>query len=177
MKHLLLRGGFATLALALSACAADRVAGLRASAARPMPAASATTGAACAFAIRSVDDRREDKSLGKVVRTKVDGEGFATWLGDGLAAIPGHTSGAAPTTLQVEVLKAYIQSIGYLKSANLVVRVTTVDPAGQRQATFRGVNGSTNWNSSEAEIQEAFERALADLQQQVGADLASHCSR
>ena len=176
MKHLLLRGGFVALALALSACAADRVAGLKASAARPMPAAPATTPA-CAFAIQSVDDRREDKSLGKVVRTQVDGEGFATWLGDGLAAIPGHASGAAPTTLQVEVLKAYIHSIGYLKSANLVVRVTTVDPAGRRQATFRGVNGSTNWNSTEAEIQEAFDRALADLQQQIGADLASHCSR
>jgi hypothetical protein len=74
------------------------------------------------------------------------------------------------------VKPALVQAIGPMKSANLVVRVATTDPAGRREAVFRGVDASTNWNSSENEIQEAFDQALAHLRQQIDSDLRQHCS-
>lgn len=129
----------------------------------------------CTFRIEVIEDRRDDKSLGRLARTRVDGEGFIDWFAHGMSSIPGHTDGAAARTLKVEVLKGYIQSIGVMKSANLVVRVVTTDPTGQRVVMFRGVHNSTNWNSSENEVQAAFDLALADLQQQMGTDLQKHC--
>ena len=165
----------AAIALLLVGCAADRVTGVKAPTTRLVVTDSAQ---GCAFTIRSIEDRREDKNLGTLVRTKVDGAGFVNWFADGMAAIPGHSASGAPTALQIEVLKAYVHGISTLKSANLVVRVTATGAAGeQRQSTYRGVNGSTNWNSSEDEVQSAFNLALVDLQQQIDSDLRKHCKR
>jgi len=164
----------AAIALLLAGCAADRVTGVKAPTAPLLAVTDQVPG--CAFTIKSIEDRREDKSLGTLVRTKVDGRGFTNWFADGMAAIPGHSASDASTALQIEVLKAYVHGISTLKSANLVVRVTAIGAAGeQRQSTYRGVDGSTNWNSSEDEVQSAFNLALADLQRQIGTDLRKHC--
>lgn len=165
--------------LALVGCMAERVTGLRPPQPQGTPLQGASPPPACAFSIKSIDDRREDKSLGVLIRTKVDGDGFSSWFADGMAAIPGQTTPESATiSVQIEVLKAYIHAIGTMKSANLVVRVTAVDAAGSRhQSTFRGVDGSVNWNNSQDEVQVAFNAALADLQRQIGADLNKHCNR
>lgn len=166
----------AAASLLLVGCVADRVKGLRAPGTHEAPGA-AGPGPACAFTIKSIDDRREDKNLGILFRTKVDSDDFTSWFADGMAAIPGQTKADAATSLQIDVLKAYIQSIGTMKSANLVVKVTTSGAGGvQRQSTFRGVDNSINWNNTQDEVQGAFNTALADLQRQIGAHLKQHCN-
>jgi hypothetical protein len=166
----------AAAACALAAgCAAERVAGVKPSTAQPARTPAAETGA-CRFTVTAIDDRREQASLGSVGHTRVDGEGFTAWFANGIAAIPGYAGDGAPIELRVEVLKAYVQSLATLKSANLVVRVQVAAAgAPPRVKTYRGVDGSTNWNSTENEIQAAFDAALANLKQQIGADLDGLC--
>jgi hypothetical protein len=43
--------------------------------------------------------------------------------------------------------------------------------------TLRGVEGSTNWNSTESEVQAAFEGAWSDLRPQVEDQLRGACGR
>lgn len=160
------------------ACASERVSGVRAPAVRSAPEAG-TAALGCRFAVRAIEDRRDDKGLGRLHATGVGGEGFAEWFADGIAAIPGYTSHEAPTELRLEVLKAYITGINTLKSANLVVRVHAASAAGgaTKSTTYRGVDGSINWANGEGEVQEAFDRALADLQRQLAEDLSRSCKR
>lgn len=159
----------------LVGCVADRVSGLRAPDARPVPTASGNANG-CPFTVKSIEDRRDDKSLGNIYHTKVAGEGFADWFANGLAAIPGHTTGESRTELRVEVLKAYITGLNTLKSANLVVRVHATAAGGApKVTTYRAVDGSINWSSTQNEVQEAFDRALSDLQRQLGEDLSRAC--
>jgi hypothetical protein len=159
----------------LAGCAADRVQGLRASTA---PQAAPAAGA-CPFTIVAIDDRREEKGLGRLYRTRVDGEeSFPSWFADGLKATPGHAAQGAPVTLRVEVLRAYIHALSTMKSANLVVRVHMTTPDGAlRSKLYRGVDGSTNWSNSESEVQAAFDNAMIHLRQQLQRDLALTCTR
>ena len=169
-------GAVALAGLALAGCAADRVTGIRA--ASPSAVSAEAAAPACRFAVKSIDDRRDQASLGTVGFTKVEGDDFSRWFADGIAAMPGYSREAAPIELRIEVLKAYIHSLGTLKSANIVVKVTVADGgAPPTTKMFRGVDGSTNWSSSESEIQVAFDRALVHLRQQMSAELAGLCPR
>jgi len=134
--------------------------------------------AACRFTVKLIEDRREQTGLGTVVRTSVDGEGFSGWFADGIHAIPGYAHDGAPIELRIEVLKAYIHSIATMKSANLVVRVQlAADGAPLQVKTYRGVDSSTNWSSSESEIQITFDNALNDLKLKMSADIDRLCKR
>lgn len=138
---------------------------------------AADPGKGCPFSIVAIDDQCEEKSLGRLIRTQVDGESFPTWFAAGLKATPGYTPQGAPVTLKVEVLRAYIHALSTMKSANLVVRVHMTTPdATQRTKLYRGVDGSTNWSSSESKVQAAFENAMNHLRQQLQRDLALTCT-
>jgi hypothetical protein len=170
----------ATVTLAcslLAGCAAERIAGMKP--ATPRAAAQTALQAdGCRFTVKAIDDRREHASLGSLGRTQVGGEGFADWFASGIAAIPAYTSDEAPIALRIEVLKAYIQGLATLKSANLVVRVQVdVNGAPFQSKTYRGVDGSINWANTESEIQAAFDSALAHLRLQMGTDLDGLCKR
>jgi hypothetical protein len=162
-------------AAVLGGCAADRVSGIRpaAAAAAPVPGA----GAGCRFNIEAIEDLREAEDLGSMGRTRVGGERFRAWFSDGISAIPGHSTQPARVKVRIEVAKAYIQALHTLKSANIVVKVRVAGGQGApTQKMYRGVNASVNWSSSESEVQEAFDGALADLRRQLGADLSAACS-
>ncbi|MGY4827479.1 hypothetical protein ACVNIS_02755 [Sphaerotilaceae bacterium SBD11-9] len=177
MKHRASIAGLAAAACAfLSGCAADRVNGLKAASPGPTKTAEVVSGA-CPFSITSIVDLREEKGLGLVHLTRVDGDSFSTWFADGLRAIPGHAQQGAPATMQVEVLRAYIHSLSTMKSANLVLRVHLATSGASTSLTkvYRGVDRSLNWSSSESEIQAAFDGAMAHLQQQLAEDLALTC--
>jgi len=158
----------------LAGCAADRVQGVK-------PGQAAATAPAgpvpsCRFSVKAVVDSRDQADLGSLFKTRVDGEGFAQWFADGIASIPGHATTPAPVELHIEVLKAYIQSLGTAKSANLVVKVKVAgDGAIPSTKTYRGVDASINWSNSESEVQAAFDAALASLRQQMSTDLAGWC--
>lgn len=167
--------GIAGACVLVVGCAADRVSGLKPAAERVARPAAAEAGA-CRFTVKAIEDRREEASLGVLLRTRVDGDGFNHWFADGINAVPGYTREAAPIELRIEVLKAYIHSIATMKSANLVVRVHVAASGAPPQAkTYRGSDGSVNWSSSEREVQEAFDNAMTDLTTQIGADLRGLC--
>ncbi len=160
----------------LAGCAADRVVGVKSgAAAATLPAGPPPS---CRFSVKAITDLRGHAGLGTLVNTRVDGAGFAQWFAEGVAAVPGNTAapGTAPVELHIEVLKAYIQSLGTAKSANLVVKVSvTGEGAVPSAKTYRGVDASINWSNSESEVQAAFDAALASLRQQMSADAAGWC--
>jgi hypothetical protein len=128
---------------------------------------------ACLFSLEGLDDQRGRTDLGDIGRTRVEGEGFMEWFAAGLAALPGYTSGPSARRVRVVVLKAYVHGLGTLKSAQLVVRVHFL--ARLEARTYRGADATMNWSNSEGEIQSAFDRAWADLAEQIGKDLAARC--
>jgi hypothetical protein len=164
-------------AVALAGCA-DRVVGIRpeAIALGPAAASAASTPAPCRFHVDAIEDRREGQDLGIMGPTRVSGEGFAAWFRRGIAAAPGHSVEPAPVRVRIAIVKAYIQALSTLKSANIVVKVHLTDAQGAfTEKLYRGVENSTNWWNTEAEMQDAFDAALADLRRQLGADLAASC--
>lgn len=174
--------------LALAACSvlagcapAARVAGLKAAStenAAPVPRASDAVPASCRFSVESMRDLREQAHLGSLGVTQVDGNDFVKWLGAGIAGMPEYSAGPAPVALNFEILRAYIQGLGTLKSAHLVVRVkVSGDKARPFEKLYRGVDNSINWNNSESEIQSAFERAVTHLKQQISSDLPGLCGK
>jgi hypothetical protein len=161
----------------LGGCA-DRVVGIRPAAVAVPPTMGAATGApsTCRFHVEAIEDRREGSDLGIMGRSRVSGEGFVSWFEKGIAATPGHSVEPAPVRIRIAVAKAYIQGLSTMKSANIVVKVRLTDAQGaSTDKLYRGVENSTNWWNSEAEMQDAFEAALADLRRQLATDLAATC--
>jgi hypothetical protein len=165
-------GALASVML-LAACASSPVKGV----ARAAVPAAPKEAAACRFQVADVQDLREDKALGRMGPRHVDAQDFPDWFKDGLARMPGYSTDPVAVQLHVQVLKAYIQGMSSLKSANLVVRVR-IDGPGHAPAwhNLRGVDDSMNWVNGESEMQEAFDRALAGLTTQLQADLATACA-
>ena len=159
-------------------CASRQVVGLRSQhAPETRLAAPTNVPASCRFSLAGIDDQRDTQDLGQMGPTRIDGEGLVQWLADGITAMPGYSPEPAPATIRISFLKAYMQGLGTLKSANLVVRlqVTSGDLAPTNK-NYRGVDRSLNWSNGEAEIQEGFERARIDLATQIAADLKKRCS-
>lgn len=162
-----------TMTLA-AGCASDRVSGV------PSPvahlAAIAANAGTCKFSVKSVSDLREESGLGNIGRTRVGDEGFRNWFENGITAIPGYQADTAPLTLRIEVIKAYVQGLSTMKSANLVVRVYPIDKnMALPPRVYRGVDNSGNWANTESEIQAALDRAMNNLQLQIGADIDKLC--
>ena len=158
----------------LAGCAADRISGV------PPPRQDAPTRftkAGCAFTVETVDDLRGDDSLGALGLRPVSGEGFMRWFKQQLMELPGYGGAPPRTVLRVDVLKAYVQGLSTLKSANIVVRVRYVSAAKPEPTVkvYRGVEGTVNWANSESEAQAALQGAWADLRRQLAADLAASC--
>lgn len=177
-RKIMVSRGIIVCATLLAGCAGDRVVGVRTvptSEAQLSPLAGAR---ACPFSLTEIVDKRGIEDLGQVIGARVDGKGFNHWLTNGIHAIPGHTAGAAPVSLKIEILKAHIHAISTHKSANVILRVQATDQSNtQTTKIYRGVDGSMNWSGSESEIQNAFDRALADLQQQISNDLSRLCKQ
>lgn len=170
--------GSLSICAVLAGCASQQVAGL------PGRKASAGFAAAipqvvptCRFSVESIDDQRDTTSLGHIGVTRIDGQGFTEWFADGIATLPGYSRAPVAATVQITILKAYIQGLATLKSANLVVRLQSSHgstPAFSRH--YRGFDGSMNWANGEREIQVAFDRAMVDLTTQIAADMKDRCS-
>ncbi|RST50435.1 hypothetical protein [Variovorax sp. DXTD-1] len=159
--------------LSLVGCASDKVAGVQR---RTGTAPPADATSACPFTLGAIDDQRDVRSLGQLGRTHIDGEDFNEWFTGGITAIPGYTRDRAAPAIRISVLKAYLQGLATLKSANIVVRVQFArDGAPAATRTYRGFDDSMNWSNSEGEIQTAFDRALNDLTAQIGTDLKKRC--
>jgi len=159
--------------LLLAGCASDKVAGMHR---RTGIAQPGDTASACPFTLGAIDDQRDVRSLGQLGRTHIDGGDFNEWFAGGIMSIPGYTRDPAAPAIRISVLKAYLQGLATLKSANLVVRVQfALNGPDSAMRTYRGFDDSMNWSNSESEIQTAFDRALTDLTRQIGMDLGKRC--
>ena len=121
----------------------------------------------CAFTVETVDDLRGDDSLGALGLRPVSGEGFMRWFKQQLKELPGYGGAPPRTVLRVDVLKAYVQGLSTLKSANIVVRVRYVSAAKPEPTVkvYRGVEGTVNWANSESEAQAAVHIGHAEALQ------------
>ena len=161
----------------LLGCAADRVSGVNFS---PSTAVGGMAHAgvlpSCQFSVRSINDQREHSSLGVVVFTRVDGEGFVQWFTQGISSIPGYSKDPARIDIGISLLKAHMISLSTYKSANIIVKVDpTVEGQLSSSKVYRGRDGSINWASSESEVQAAFNSAMNDLKQQIAEDISKQC--
>jgi hypothetical protein len=121
---------------------------------------------------------RETRDLGSFGPIRIDGTGFDTWFRNGIVSIPGYTGESAALTMRVQILKAYVQGLGTLKSANLIVRVQIAsDRKTGEPRIIRGVDDSLRWTNADVEIQSALDRALATLTGQIGNDVARACEQ
>lgn len=169
-------------AAALSGCAADSVrgiapqpAGLAPAGLRPA-ATKAASAPACAFSIAGIEDQREDTNLGSLGPTVIAGDDFGDWFRGSIESIPGYSGDTRPLSLRIDVIKAYVQGIGTLKNTNIVVRVLAFSDGDLlEQKTYRGADGSMNWNNGEGEVQSALGRAMASMTTQIGADVQRWC--
>jgi hypothetical protein len=175
MKRLCHRAFLLLASVTLAAgCGSERVAGVPSPVAHPA-AITANVGT-CRFSVKSVSDLREESGLGNLGRTRVGDEGFRSWFENGIAAIPGYQADTAPRTLRIEVIKAYVQGLSTMKSANLVVRVYAIDKnMALPPRVYRGVDNSGNFANTESEIQAALDRAMYNLRLQIGADIDKLC--
>ncbi|MDM0058205.1 hypothetical protein [Variovorax fucosicus] len=163
----------AVLPFILAGCAADRVSGVQV---RKGAVQGVHANTACVLAVDAIDDQRDSKTLGQIGRTRVDGEAFADWFAQGIASRPESNRDSPVQRLRIVILKAYVHGLSTLKSANLIVRVEFLsDGKSSTSKTYRGVDDSMNWSSSQDEIQAAFDRALTDLVGQIHADAAKRC--
>jgi hypothetical protein len=169
----------AAVLVALSGCASETV-GMQMAKSRHGGAPQGRTApvADCRFSLESVTDRRGHSGLGTLAWTHVQEGDFMRWFGDGVRAVPGFTEGPTPVKVRLEIVKAYIQSLGTLKSTNLVVAVhITGEGLAPSTKVLRALDESMNWNSTEAEIHAALDRAMDQLQSQLLDEVNGACKR
>ena len=168
-------GGLVVACTLLAGCATERTISVKPPEEQKIATTSAVTSP-CQFSVKTIIDSREQMSLGMMGLTHIDGAGFQRWFESGISTIPGYRHENAPIELRIEVLKAYIQGISTLKSANLVVRVHAIEKGNiLLSKTYRSFDNSINWFNSESEIQTTFNNTLTDLKHQIHSDISILC--
>lgn len=145
---------------------------------RAEPKAVAAAAPACGFHIAAFEDRRTNKEmLGQLATRSVVSEDVGAWVRSGFATLPGYAEAptAASFGIQIELLKAYLQSQATTKVATVVLRVAYPGAEGT-PVQYRGTNTSVNWSSSTNEAREAMNLAIGDMLGKVRADLGQRCA-
>lgn len=145
--------------------------------ARPKAVPVAAAPAACAFHVASFEDKRPSgATLGHIAGRAVFLDDIQAWVRSGLATLPGYADAPTPASigLEVELVKAYLQSLTTAKTATVVMRVA-YPGAAAAPVQYRGTNTSVNWNSSDSEAREAMNLALGDVLARMRTDLGKHC--
>jgi hypothetical protein len=176
--------------LSLSACATDKPAELAGSF-RPPPGVwlskapkTAPAGAkTCVVRLGQVSDSVDDPHvLGSIGGRPIHAADLDAWIRSGFDALksdPRLDVGDAANALVVdlEVLKAYTLSLTTEKSTNLVFRARFSGRGGDSaEQVYRGVDTAVNWNSGQGETQTSFDRALAQVLDQLDHDIVARCT-
>ena len=130
----------------------------------------------CGWTLHAVvDGRAYQRHVGPSLRT-LDTTRIAEIVERGVADLgivrTASVSPARPLTFTI--LHAYVDGIGIIKDAALVLRVTGPDGLA---FTVRGVNRTSNWAGGDGEIQPAVGRMLDDALQRTYTALLAHCAR
>lgn len=176
----------AALLAGLGACAAPEPIVVSAGSVGPaVPAPSARTppvaGAAqCKVKIAGIRDLRDSSaSLGEIGLRPIQSQDVQAWVRDSLETLAQdprialvQDAGEARLELNVEIVKAYVQTLTQAKAANVVLRVRYA--AGDEQV-YRGRDDSVNWASGVGETNSALGRALGRLNADIRADVLRRC--
>jgi hypothetical protein len=170
------RTGFAALALACLLAGPASAAGAKKDGADKAVAR-------CRLAMGEVKDIRADASMGAIGNSVVKVADPAAWTRDGFAKTLADNQTldivAADTgpdeTLNVELVKAYIEQVNTVKSATVVVRVTYAGRSAAGPRVYRGVRTGTNWWNTESELDGAMALALDQAARSVSADASAAC--
>jgi hypothetical protein len=152
----------------------------------PLPKRTDAPRKACPVRLGTVTDSVPDPHvLGNIGGRPIHAADLDAWIRSGFRAL-GHDArltlvdGAAEdaaVTVSLEVLKAYTLSLTTEKSTNLVLRARfTSHGAADTEQIYRGVDTAVNWNSGQGETQTSFDRALAQVLEQLDRDMVARCT-
>lgn len=140
----------------------------------------------CEVYLEKIDDLRADKEhMGSVAGRPIHGVDMLTWLSTGLSTLDAagyrmdsEPSQAANLVVDVELLKAYLESQSTSIASTIVVRVTYKRPDATvlGQQLYRGSDTSLNWANGDGEINTDFKLATADMLQKVQPDMGRYCA-
>ncbi len=136
----------------------------------------------CRLTVAEVKDIRADPSMGGIGAHAASVPDPAAWVRDELKALSSNSAleivsaDAHPDlTMNVELVKAYVQSITTTKSATVVLRVTFSGRSTESKV-YRGVHNAANWASTTGEMQGALKLALDSAVQQVSTEAPVVCA-
>jgi hypothetical protein len=145
----------------------------------------------CSVYVQEIRDLRlaDEHTYGNIGGAPIYGPNMVDWMKTGLTTLDekGYRVDGPATvpvsplqddvTIQVGVLKAYMESITTTKIATVVVRVSynKIDLQAPVTRIYRGVDTSINWADGTGEVESAFERATAQVLDKVQTDLQGYC--
>jgi hypothetical protein len=136
----------------------------------------------CRLAVGEVKDIRADASMGAMGRHVVGMADPAAWMRDGFKALKENrlldlvaADDRPDVTLNVELVKAYVEPLATAKAATVVLRVTYAGRSAAGPKVYRGVHNATNWANTEGEMEGALTLALGEAVNQVRADATEAC--
>ena len=136
----------------------------------------------CRVAVGEVKDIRPDPTMGTLWKTVVAVPDPAAWTRDGFKGLSENdmielvpADSHPDVTLNVELVKSYVEALATAESATVVLRVTFTgrSPAGPK--VYRGVQSSTRWTNGQSEAQGDLGTALGDAVKLVSADVTNAC--
>lgn len=131
----------------------------------------------CAFNLNSFVDKRKSDSLGVVANSIIKTDVNSLFL-SALDFYGATENPDAPISINVYLVKAYVQSLLSSMSANVVVAVEMKSSSNQdyhSKKYYRGYDVSVNWNSGEGEIMDIINNAIIDSMAKAKKDLDRAC--
>ncbi|MBB5193227.1 hypothetical protein HNQ50_003981 [Silvimonas terrae] len=139
----------------------------------------------CPMILTPVQDTRPaGENLGGFLRSdNIHAEDLSGWVQSGFMSLPqtryqlSTTETAGTSRLQVQLRKAYFDTVTTSRVANIVLKLQVQDPDGKvrAQTTLRGTDVSVNWANSESDANSGFNVALKNLLDQADGFLDHNC--
>ena len=121
--------------------------------------------------------------MGTTGRSVVQVADPAAWTRDGFKGLSRHNrlldlvpaDSQPDVTLNVELVKSYVEPLASAKAATVVLRVNFTGRTNAGPKVYRGVHNATNWVNGEGEMRGALTLALGEAVQLVSADATDAC--
>lgn len=150
------------------------------------PVKAKPTPVSCELYLEQLTDQRRDKQdMGNVANRPVRGVDMLAWLSSSLASlgpagyrVDTQPSATANLMLDVELLKAYLESESTSVASIIVVRVTYKRPDGTvlAQQLYRGSDTSIDWVAGDGETNTDFRLATGDMLHKLQPDIGRYCA-
>jgi hypothetical protein len=137
----------------------------------------------CRIQIAHFTDMRPDSQTMGAMGVRTVRADTGAWVRSGIESLARDSRirfvsapSEADLSIDVELLKAYVMTITVDKSSNVAVRIRYFRKGTpQGDALYRGTDTDVNWANGDDETQEALNRALANMLEDVDRDLLARC--